>query len=294
MMADKHIVEVEVGDGNLHVAHWPGDGPDLLLIHGISGSHLSWAPVVKALPEGAFNIFAPDLRGRGASNGLEGPYGLERHVDDLCKVINKLCRKPVALAGHSMGAYIGAVFGASRPDYLSRLVLVDGGIALPLPDGMQPETRLEKVLGPGLKRLALTFEDRAAYHEFWRQHPAFADASEWNDDVEAYFDYDLEGTPPTLKSRVREAAVRRDGLDPMQPEMVKMIDRVPTPMLMLTAVRGLLNQPDPLMPVKAVAAKVAAIDHLQWVEIADTNHYSITLGRGAVETAGHIAGFAGT
>lgn len=292
MMAEKEIVEVAVEGGKLTVARWPGDGPTVLLVHGISASHLAWARVVRALPPN-LNILAPDLRGRGASASLPGPFGLERHVDDLCRVIDTLSAAPVAFAGHSMGAYIGAVFGATRADYLSHLVLVDGGIALPLPAGLAPETLLEKILGPALARLSREFASREAYRDFWREHPAFQDAADWNDDVEAYFDYDLGGEAPHLKSPVNEVAVRADGLEPMKPEMITMIDRVPTSMLMLTAVRGLLNQPEPLMPVAAVTAKVQAIEHLQWQEIADTNHYSITLGRGADAVATAIARFIG-
>jgi lipase len=292
MEQNKRILEIDVDGGKLAVAHWPGSGPTLLLVHGISSSHMSWSEVVEALPEGAFNVFAPDLRGRGASNGLPGPYGLPRHVDDLCALLAQVASGPAIYAGHSLGAYIGAVFGATRPEPLSRLVLVDGGIALPLPAGLAPEALLEKVLGPALARLRLEFPSRAAYQDFWREHPAFADPAAWNRHVEANFDYDLIGEPPRLRSRVVEEAVRTDGLDPMRADMITMIDRVPLPMLMLTAVRGLLNQPDPLMPVAAVKAKVDVIPHLTWQEIADTNHYSITLGNGARAVADAITAFA--
>lgn len=292
MKSQKRMLEIDVDGGKLAVAHWPGSGPTLLLVHGISASHMAWSEVVEALPEDAFNVFAPDLRGRGASNGLPGPYGLPRHVDDLCTLLAQVASGPVIYAGHSMGAYIGVVFGATRPAALSRIVLVDGGIALPLPAGLAPEALLEKVLGPALARLRLEFPNRAAYQDFWREHPAFADPAAWNRHVEAYFDYDLIGEPPHLKSRVIEEAVRADGLDPMRADMVTMIDRVAVPMLMLTAVRGLLNQPDPLMPVAAVKAKVAAIPHLSWQEIPDTNHYSITLGQGASAVAKAITEFA--
>jgi lipase len=292
-VSNKEFIEIDVEGGRLGVANWPGRGPKLLLVHGISASHMAWSQVVAALPDDAFDIYAPDLRGRGASNALPGPYGMARHVGDLCRLIDAIGGGPVVLAGHSMGAYIGVEFGATRPDYLDRLVLVDGGIALPLPDGVTPEASLERTLGPALARLRREFESREAYLAFWREHPAFADEAAWNAHVEAYFAYDLEGEPPHLKSRAREAAVRADGLDLMRAEMVTMIDRVAPPMLMLTAVRGLLNQPQPLMPVAAVKAKVEAIAQLAWQEIPATNHYSITLGNGATATARAIAMFAG-
>ncbi|MGR8918346.1 MAG: alpha/beta fold hydrolase [Gammaproteobacteria bacterium] len=293
MMPEKEMLEVPVAGGSLAVARWPGDGPTLLLVHGISASHLNWVPVMRALPAGRFNVLAPDLRGRGASSSLPGPYGFERHVADLCALVDALDTGPVTYVGHSMGAYIGTVFGATATDRLARLVLVDGGIALPLPRGLAPEALLEEILGPALARLSQVFESREAYRDFWRQHPAFADPAAWTADLEAYFDYDLEGEPPRLSSRVVEDAVRADGLEPMLPAMVDMIDRVPVPMLMLTAERGLLNQPEPLMPLAAVEAKAAALPQLAWQEIADTNHYTITLGSGAPAVAAAITAFAG-
>ena len=90
MMSEKRFVEVDVDGGSLNVAHWPGDGPTLLLVHGISASHMAWQPVINALPADRFNLLAPDLRGRGASAGLPGPYGLMRHVEDLCCVVDAL------------------------------------------------------------------------------------------------------------------------------------------------------------------------------------------------------------
>mgnify|MGYP000321151877 CR=1 FL=1 len=73
--------------------------------------------------------------------------------------------------------------------------------------------------------------------------------------------------------------------------MVNRIDEVGVPTLLRTAPRGLMNQPQPLLSPAAVAAKNAANAHLDVVEIADTNHYSITLGAGAARVAAAIETF---
>jgi len=293
MARSKSLVEVEVRAGKLAVARWhgSGDGTPLLMVHGISASHLAWARVVNAPGLAGHDIIAPDLRGRGASSALPGPYGLLQHVDDLCAVLEALALPKVCFVGHSMGAYIGAHFATREAQRLASLVLVDGGVALPLPDGLAPATLLEKILGPALARLSREFESRAAYRAFWRAHPAFQDAGAWNEDVEAYFDYDLVGEAPHMKSRVCEAAVREDGLGPMQPEMVTLMNDIRVPTLLATAVRGLMNQPEPLMPVTAVQARCAANPSIRWRELPDTNHYSITLGSGAAPLADEIAAF---
>ena len=293
MARHKSLVEVEVRGGKLAVARWAGagGGTPILMVHGISASHLAWSRVVNAPALAGHDIIAPDLRGRGASSELPAPYGLLQHVDDLCALLDALALTQVCLVGHSMGAYIGVHFATREASRLASVVLVDGGVALPLPAGLAPAALLEKILGPALARLSREFESRDAYRAFWRAHPAFQDAGAWNEDVEAYFDYDLIGAPPHMRSRVCEAAVREDGLGPMQPAMVSLMNDIRVPTLLVTAVRGLMNQPEPLMPVAAVETRCAANPALRWRELPDTNHYSITLGCGAAPLAAEVAAF---
>lgn len=290
MGRSKLIETVPVAGGDYTVARWDGGAQVLLAIHGITASHLAWPPVVDELA-GDYTIYAPDLRGRGASNALPPPYGLGSHVADLAALLDHHGVESAVLVGHSLGAYISLEFAAAHPARVRGLVLVDGGIALPLRDGATPQQVIKGVLGPALARLDMRFADRAAYREFWRQHPAFQDAGAWNDYVEAYIDYDLVGTPPAMHSRVNAAAVQEDALGPLSPGMVTLIDETRAPMLLLTAERGLLNQPQPLLPLAAVADKVTRIPHLRHVEIPGTNHYSIVTGSGRSRVAREIDAF---
>ena len=57
-------------------------------MHGITASHRAWPAVVAALP--GVRVVAPDLRGRGRSNSLPGPYGMGAHADDLAAVLDAL------------------------------------------------------------------------------------------------------------------------------------------------------------------------------------------------------------
>jgi len=98
----------------------------VLAVHGIAGNSLTWAPIARRLPE--FDLIAPDVRGRAHSRSVAGGYGLARHADDLVLVLDELgVAEPVALVGHSMGAFIACVAAVRHPDRFARLVLVDGG-----------------------------------------------------------------------------------------------------------------------------------------------------------------------
>lgn len=290
MTRDKRMDRLKVAGGDYTVARWDG-GPDVLLaIHGITASHLAWPPVVDALA-GDYTVYAPDLRGRGHSNELPPPYGLQSHVADLAALLDHEGVREAVLVGHSLGAYISLEFAAKYPERVRGLVLVDGGIALPLRDGATPEEIIKAILGPALARLEMRFADATVYRDFWRKHPSFQDAGAWNPYVEAYVDYDLVGAPGAMRSRVNAAAVQEDARGPLAPHMVTLIDGIRAPMLLLTAVRGLLNQAQPLLPLDAVADKVAKIPNLRHVEIPDTNHYTIVTGSGRARVAAEIDAF---
>src|SRR5690625_4820689 len=123
-----------------------------------------------------FRIVAPDLRGRGRSNTLPGPYGMGRHADDLADLLHALGTKKVTAVGHSMGGFVAVVLSHRHPGLTTRLVLADGGLPLDSPDGVDPDAIMQAVLGPAIQRLAMTFPGHSAYRECWAKHPAFGPA----------------------------------------------------------------------------------------------------------------------
>lgn len=281
-------LEVPVAGGTLHVGvAGPPPGtpgvPVVLAVHGITGSHRSWAGVARHLGDAA-TVLAPDLRGRGESSAVGGPFGLGVHVEDLVAVLDHAGCDRAVVAGHSMGGYIVARFAAAAPDRLSAAVMVDGGLPLPVPPGIDADTLLAAVLGPSLARLDMTFPAVDAYRDFWRAHPAFAPA-EWTDDIDDYVEYDL-GAPEAgadggtvYRSRVSQAAVRADGHDLLDGDAGrKALDSIPDPAVLLWAARGLQNEERPLLPAEAIADARALLPHLAVIEVPDTNHYLILLG----------------
>src|SRR6516225_7047422 len=199
-------LDVPVDGGDLRVLLWGTGRRVAVAVHGITASGMSWQAVARQMPPG-WTLAAPDLRGRGHSNHLPGPYGLEQHAADVTAVLRHFGGRPV-LAGHSMGAFVALLAHDAHPNLTRRLVLVDGGLPLLFPDGIDPEAAIETSLAPALARLRQTFPDVEAYLDFWRAHPALADS--WTADLAAYCRYDLTGEPGRLRSRVLEDAVRAD------------------------------------------------------------------------------------
>jgi pimeloyl-ACP methyl ester carboxylesterase len=84
------------------IASWvSGQGPPLVLVHGIGADHTGWKPVLPAL-EKHFTVYAVDRRGRGES-GDSSQYRIEREFEDIASVVGSI-HEPVNLLGHSYGA----------------------------------------------------------------------------------------------------------------------------------------------------------------------------------------------
>jgi pimeloyl-ACP methyl ester carboxylesterase len=280
--------EIPVAGGTLMVARAgrPVEEADgvVLAVHGISASHLAWASVARELAAttGAC-LLAPDLRGRGRSAGIPGPYGMTAHVADLLAVLDFFGVESAVVAGHSMGAYVAARLAAEHPERVSSLVLVDGGLPIPAPPDQDPEELLRGILGSSLTRLNVTFAKRDDYLLMWRLHPAFA--GPWDDDIEAYLTYDIVEVPDgerpdAVRSVTSAAAVRADGREMLLDQAtVTALTNAQAPVRLLLAPRGLLDA-DPLLPRAAVDEFVADHPQTRVEEVADTNHYSVLLGPG--------------
>jgi pimeloyl-ACP methyl ester carboxylesterase len=109
------------------IAYWSsGEGPPLLMVHGVTADHSRWAPVLPYL-EPACTVFAMDRRGRGASG--DGPdYQLAREWEDVAAVVEAIARgtdSAVDLYGHSYGG-LCAYGGATLTAHVRRLVLYEG------------------------------------------------------------------------------------------------------------------------------------------------------------------------
>ena len=269
-------VSFDVTGGALHGLRF-GTGPrTVLAVHGITASAMAWPAVAAALPED-WSLVAVDLRGRGASRDLPGPYGLGVHAGDVAEVASVLRKAGdgLVLLGHSMGAYVSVLAASERPDLFDRVVLVDGGVPLPLPEGADPDDVLAATLGPALERLRTTYPSVEAYVEFFRAHPALGPS--WDDTIEDYVRYDALETESGVRSRALDEAVRADGRDLLLagPALDEGLRGTRRPTTLLVAPAGMFGQPPGLLPADAVAAYDAAVPALTVETVAGTNHYTI-------------------
>ncbi|MBY8888308.1 alpha/beta hydrolase [Streptomyces sp. PTM05] len=281
---------IPVGGGRLHALRF-GAGPRIALAaHGITGSALAFLAVARLLPDD-WTLVAVDLRGRGGSAGTPGPYGLARHAEDLCAAARHLGGgAPVTLTGHSMGAYAAVRAAAAHPELFDRVLLVDGGLPLPVPAGADLDALLDASLGPAIARLGMTYASPEAYVEFFRAHPALG--PHWNEDVERYVRADLTGPEGWLRSRVRPEAVRADGRDLLASaaSLGEDLQRLTVDALLTYAPLGMFGQAPGMLPEQLVAAWRDRAPGLRTELVPDTNHYTILMGAGAAVVTRRLTG----
>lgn len=273
-VATPETLLIDVGDTEIGVVRWHGvpGAPVAFAIHGITANAWSWAPVARHL-HGDVGLVAIDLRGRGASSSAPGPFGMRRHADDVATIVERFSAAPAALVGHSMGTYVALCCAERHPADAARLVLVDGGVALPLPDGMSPQDSLDAAIGPAIARLRRVWSDRVAYRSMWSEHPAFAGGL--TPEVERYLLSDLVPCEGGFQSSVNEDAVRFDGEELLtDPEMRSLLDRRVEPVIVIRAESGLLATPPPLLPPELMER----YPRHDWRTVPGTNHYDVLVG----------------
>ena len=125
-----------------------GDGPVVLLMHGLGGSARNWGPQVRALRD-AHRVVRFDARGHGRSEAPTDPgaYRPEAFVADVGRVLDQVGATRATVGGLSMGAGIALRFALAHPERVSALVLAafsgsrDGAgfasVALPFADAIE-------------------------------------------------------------------------------------------------------------------------------------------------------------
>jgi pimeloyl-ACP methyl ester carboxylesterase len=103
-----------------------GEGPVILLVHGITSDSAVWERVMPGLAR-AHTVIAPDLPGHGSSDKPKGDYSLGAHACCLRDLLLVLGHERATLVGHSLGGGIAMQFAYQFPEMCERLVLVDSG-----------------------------------------------------------------------------------------------------------------------------------------------------------------------
>jgi pimeloyl-ACP methyl ester carboxylesterase len=167
-----------------------GEGPAVVLVHGLALSSTTWRYVMPKLAE-RFTVVAPDLLGHGQSGKPRGDYSLGAYASGIRDLLVALDVERATFVGHSLGGGIAMQLGYQFPERCERLVLVASGglgkevngllraVTLPgaeyvLPVILTPWLRLRaEVVGGWLARLG--WRPGPTLDEVWRSYTNLTD-----------------------------------------------------------------------------------------------------------------------
>ncbi len=262
---------LEVNGIHLHYVSWGQfSQPEraVLLVHGLTNSHLEWSELGPILAEYGWYVIAPDLRGRSWSGKPPHGYGIPYHVNDLLALGDALGLPRVHLIGHSLGALIGYFFAAMYPHRLSRLVVVDAG--------GRPSPHILDIIRPVLERLGQVYPSLDAYLQNMQEESS--PVHPWNDFWEAYYRNDAEvQRDGTVTLRTSKAAIEEEMTVNATINTDVLLPVIKAPTLIMRAGQG-TRQPDWFVLPEEEAERVQGLIKGSSVEmIPDGNHYTIIL-----------------
>src|SRR5947207_3212334 len=103
-----------------------GDGPPVVLIHGMVNSSKHWERVALRLAD-RYTVIAPDLLGHGDSAAVRGDYSLGAHAASIRDLLAVIGIDRATVVGHSLGGGVAMQFFYQFPQRVDRLVLVSSG-----------------------------------------------------------------------------------------------------------------------------------------------------------------------
>lgn len=108
-----------------------GEGPALLLLHGLGCDHTTWLPVIEDLAR-HYTVIAPDLLGHGQSAKPRADYSVGGYANGMRDLLTVLNVDKVTVVGHSFGGGVAMQFAYQFPERTERMILV-------APGGLGPE-----------------------------------------------------------------------------------------------------------------------------------------------------------
>lgn len=167
-MTAAHTHRIEVDGVRLHVGS-AGEGPDVVLLHGFTGSTESMRGVAAALAE-RFRTVSIDLVGHGRSDAPDdpAPYAMPRCARQVAGVLDALVARPAHLLGYSMGGRIALALCTAHPERVASALLV--GASAGIADAAERAERAERdaALAARIERDGVT-----AFVDAWMAQPLF-------------------------------------------------------------------------------------------------------------------------
>lgn len=163
------VLRIAVDGLGYHVERF-GVGPTLVLLHGFTGSTVTWVEHVAAFARD-FATIAIDLPGHGGTGAPDDPgrYHMDHLVADLVTILDRLGVARAAWLGYSLGGRVALQVAAVVPTYVAALILEGASAGIADPAERAARVRSDEALADRIER-----DGVAAFVDHWERLPLFA------------------------------------------------------------------------------------------------------------------------
>ncbi|GLW68276.1 hypothetical protein Kpho02_05750 [Kitasatospora phosalacinea] len=112
---------------------WGGEGPALVMLHGLVGHAGEWDALAGPLSS-SYRVVAVDQRGQGASDRFPSDVSRESYVEDVVAVADQLGLGRIVLVGQSLGGHTAILTAARHPGLVRALVVIEADVSDPDPE----------------------------------------------------------------------------------------------------------------------------------------------------------------
>ncbi len=113
----------------LNTTRTEGDGPPVVLLHGVFMDHTLWDGVAAALPD--HHLIAVDMPGHGENVALSADETIDDHVRQVAATLDLLDLGAAVIVGHSWGGMVGLRLAERRPELVKGLVMTNTPLLRP-------------------------------------------------------------------------------------------------------------------------------------------------------------------
>ena len=163
-MARMAVSAIEGAELNVEMT---GHGPALVALHGFTGDVQTWRSFPQAA-ETSFTVVAVDLPGHGTSDSPPDSrlYTMERHVQALAEILDRLGLERVAWLGYSLGGRIALSAAVALPERTTALVLESASPGIASEEERQQRIREDEALASWIDEAGVQ-----RFVEYWESLP---------------------------------------------------------------------------------------------------------------------------
>lgn len=275
---------VQTNNIQLHYLDYPGDGPTLVLMPGLTANAHAFDGLMQAGLSRRLRVLTLDLRGRGLSDKPATGYRMADHAADVLGLLDTLDLDQVVLGGHSFGGLLTFYIAAHHPERVSKLVIIDAASSM--------HSRTRELIQPSVDRLGKVFPSWEAYLQAMKEMPFYN--GWWDPAIESFYRADVQiKEDGTVQARSRPEAIIEAVDKALAEPWERHLAVIRQPTLLLNA-PGPYGPPDAptVLPGEQAQSTVKALANCHYIEIPG-NHMTMLYGEGAqclVETVTTFVG----